>query len=619
MSQVTSCSVVEGIKQPCLVIRGSQGLCLQQPPDFAINPAFEPDLSKSVKAMTFSPDGSKLAWSNMSTVQIASLTPGSSSSWTVSVTIPQTKVFTLAWSPLANLLATWEQYTTTAGQEPKPNLHLWDTSTGELVKSFFQRKMSYWCPSWSADETICSRMVNNEVQFYESGKFDAIAHKIHLKKVEGYSMSPNSSPTHVVTYVPGAKGAPSFCRLYQFPAFNDNQVKANKSFFQADHVEMKWNMPGTAVLLLTQAEVDKTGGSYYGKQQLHFMSTKGETAMVGLAKEGPIYSVEWSQEGSLFAVVYGFMPAKATMFNIKSEPVFDFGTGPRNVALFNPQSNLLLIGGFGNLRGKVEMWDVAKKTQVSIFDAPDSTDVKWSPDGQRVLTTTCAPRLRQGNGYKVWHYTGALLHEKFFQQGDELWEGDWQSSLPLPTFTVSKQPVSGIKTAQPPAAKVAYRPPGARGIPGGAAPTVKPLDGEYEAAGNISQRLMGVAGMAVTNEKTEILSKSAAKNKKRKEAKAKAAEAGQKPGDQRAALQAAFDHKNDIQKKNNPTPAYQGAAGLLADPEKEKKLRKLNDKIAAIQKLKDKQAAGEVLEKNQLDKLSTENDLLGQLKALKVS
>merc|ERR1712059_29374 len=86
---------------------------------------------------------------------------------------------------------------TTAGQEPKPNLHLWDTSTGELVKSFFQRKMSYWCPSWSADETICSRMVNNEVQFYESGKFDAIAHKIHLKKVEGYSMSPNSSPTHV--------------------------------------------------------------------------------------------------------------------------------------------------------------------------------------------------------------------------------------------------------------------------------------------------------------------------------------------------------------------------------------------------------------------------------------
>jgi len=233
-----------------------------------------------------------------------------------------------------------------------------------------------------------------------------------------------------------------------------------------------------------------------------------------------------------------------------------------------------------------------------------------------VLTTTCAPRLRQGNGYKVWHYTGSLLHEKYFQQGDELWEGDWQASLPLPTFIISKQAVSGIKTAKPPAAKVAYRPPGARGIPGSAAATVKPLDGEYEAAGHIK---IGVAGVAVNNEKTENLSKAAAKNKKRKEAAKKAAEAVQKPGDQRAALQAAFDHKNDLQKKNNPTPAYQGAAGLLADPEKEKKLRKLNDKIAAIQKLKDKQAAGETLEKNQLEKLSTENDLLNQLKALKVS
>jgi translation initiation factor 2A len=609
-------NVGEGVvAQPCIAVRGSQGLCLQQPPEYAINKGFVPDQSKSVKVMAFSMDGSKLAWSNMSTVQIASL--GAGDRWTVHVTLPQSKVYSLAWSPLGRLLATWEQYTTTQGQEPKPNLHLWDTSTGELVKSFFQRKMSNWCPVWSADEAICSRIVNNEVQFYEAGNFESIAHKIHLKKVEDYSMSPNSKPTHVVTYVPGAKGAPSFCRLYQYPAFNDNQVMANKSFFQADKVEMKWNAPGTAVLLLTQAEVDKTGGSYYGKQQLHFMSTKGETSMVGLAKEGPIYSVQWSHDGSLFTAVYGFMPAKATMFNIKAEPVFDFGTGPRNTVLFNKQSNLLLIGGFGNLRGKVEIWDVAQKSQVSIFDAPDSTDVKWSPDGQRVLTTTCAPRLRQGNGYKVWHYTGALLHEKTFQASDELWEGDWQTSLPHPSFTISKQQVQGIKTAQPPAVKQAYRPPGARGVPGSAAPTVKPLDGEYEAAGHIK---IGLAGVAVSNEKTEPLSKSAAKNKKRKEAAKKAAEAARKPGDQQGALQAAKEHKEHNNRKNQePEQKYQGAAGLLADPDKEKKIRKLNDKISAIQKLKDKQAAGEDLEKNQLEKLSKEKELLDELNALKVS
>jgi len=599
----------------CLVVRGSQGLCLQQPPEFSINPNFQPDLSKTVKVMAFSKEGNKLAWSNMSTVQIACLSPGAGSSWTVSLTIPQTKVFSLAWSPHGKVLATWEQYTTTAGHEPKPNLHLWDTSTGQLVKSFFQRKMSNWCPEWSADEAICSRMVNNEVQFYEGGSFEAIKHKIHLKKVDDFSMSPNASPTHVVAYVPGAKGGPSSCRLYRYPAFEDNQVLANKSFFQADHVDMKWNVPGSAVLLLTQAEVDKTGGSYYGKQQLHFMSIKGETAMVALPKEGPIYSVEWANQGHLFTVVYGFMPAKATMFNMKAEPVFDFGTGPRNTALFNPQSTLLMVGGFGNLRGKIEMWDVEKKCQVAIFDAPDSTDVKWSPDGQRILTTTCAPRLRQGNGYKVWHYSGALLHEKSFQTGDELWEGDWQSSIDPPLFTISRQAVSGIKPAQPIVAKQAYRPPGARGS--GPA-IVKPLDGEYEAAGHVK---VGVAGVAINSkiEKTEPLSKAAVKNKKRKEAAKAKAGVASKPGDQVAALAAAKEH-NDINiKKNNPTPSYQGAAGLLYDPEKDKKVRKLTDKIDAIQKLKDKVAAGENLEKNQLDKLTKEQELIEELKLLKLS
>jgi len=588
-----------------IAVRGSQGMCLQHPPEYTIHPGFVPDQSKAIKVMAYSSDGSKIAWSNMSTVKIASLGPGNT--WAVSATLEQPKVYCLAWSPLATSLATWEQYTTTAGQDPRPNLHLWDTATGEKRKSFFQRKMSNWCPSWTSDEGVCSRMVNNEVQFYEAGDFDAIKHKIHLKKVEDYSQSSLPSP-HVVTYVPGAKGAPSSCRLYKYPAFEDQQVLANKSFFQADNVEMKWSPVGSAVLLLTQAEVDKTGSSYYGKQQLHFMSVRGDTSMVGLPKEGPIYAVEWAGSGQCFSVVYGFMPAKATLFNSKAEPTYDFGTGPRNTALFNPQSSLLLIGGFGNLRGKVEMWDVAQKAKVSEFDAPDSTDVKWSPCGQKIVTSTCAPRLRQGNGYKVWHYSGALLHKKTFQNTDELWEVQWQESSLHPPFNISRLQVAGIATDAPPVVKQAYRPPGARDRPA----TVKPLDGAYEAAGVVK---VGVAGVALNNAaaKDQPLSKAAAKNKKRKEAAKRAAveadpsKAKPQSSDKKDALQAAKDQR------------FVGAAGVLADPEKEKKIRKLNDKLGAIQKLKDKQAGGEQLEKNQIDKISKEHELLAEIKALEIS
>lgn len=47
---------------------------------------------------------------------------------------------------------------------------------------------------------------------------------------------------------------------------------------------MYWNQCGTNVLLMTNTEVDKTGASYYGKQTLHHLNTKGETAMVMLSK-----------------------------------------------------------------------------------------------------------------------------------------------------------------------------------------------------------------------------------------------------------------------------------------------------------------------------------------------
>merc|ERR1719242_202345 len=165
-----------------------------------------------------------------------------------------------------------------------------------------------------------------------------------------------------------------------------------------------------------------------------------------------------------------------------------------------------MIGGFGNLRGKIEMWDVEKKTMVSTFDAPDSTSTSWCPDGQRFLTTTTAPRLRVGNGYKVWHYSGALQHEKAFASGDELWEADWQARSGAPSFTITKQMAPGIAPSQPAAAKQAYRPPGARGTQS----TFKLHDDE-EAPQNLKKN------------EPEVLSKSALKNKKRKKA-AKAAQ-----------------------------------------------------------------------------------------------
>ena len=72
-----------------LVVRGSNGLCMQAPPDFTVHQGFVPDPSKSIKVMQWSNDGKGLAWSNFGMVQIAREKGGK---YVVDQTIPQTKV-----------------------------------------------------------------------------------------------------------------------------------------------------------------------------------------------------------------------------------------------------------------------------------------------------------------------------------------------------------------------------------------------------------------------------------------------------------------------------------------------------------------------------------------------
>merc|ERR1719266_1916696 len=57
---------------------------------------------------------------------------------------------------------------------------------------------------------------------------------------------------------------------------------------------------------------------------------------------------------------------------------------------------------------------------------------------------------------------------------------------------------------------------------------------------------------------------------------------------------------------------------VSSDPETEKKLRKLNDKLTAIQKLKSQQQEGKQLEKNQIEKISKEKEIINEIQKLKI-
>ena len=58
-------------------------------------------------------------------------------------------------------------------------------------------------------------------------------------------------------------------------------------------------------------------------------------------------------------------------------------------------------------------------------------------------------------------------------------------------------------------------------------------------------------------------------------------------------------------------------ASTTGDPEKDKKIRKVNDKLSQIAKLKQQVKEGKQLEVNQLEKIKKESEFLAELKKLK--
>ncbi|XP_062137314.1 LOW QUALITY PROTEIN: eukaryotic translation initiation factor 2A-like [Drosophila sulfurigaster albostrigata] len=458
---------------PTLAIRSSVAVELwssagaKQP--FEHKPNLPREETKSSRSICFSPDGRYFAYSNGVEVKVLSVPTSNTGNlnWPVQCSLPRPKAFYLKFSPRGNFLCTWEHYAITKDRpEGAANLLVYDVATGKEVFAIVQKNQTDWQPSWSSDESIFALVVGGEALFYDlaAGPVDGFAttsRKIGGSRGGMLSLGPGNCPPYLAFYTPGAKGAPSMCKLYKYPALGQQQSVACKSFFQADRVEMLWNKRGSGLLLLTSTEVDKSGASYYGNQAVHFMATKGDTCSVPLSKEGPVHCVKWSPKANEFVVVYGFMPSKAALYNLKCDVIFDFGEGPRNCAYFNPFGNLIVLGGFGNLPGAVEVWDVSKREKIANLKCADTTHFEWHPNGEWFVTATTAPRLRISNGFKVYHYSGALLHETLWPQGQELLGIEWQAfadnTFAEPKITKAKH--EGIKSSQPEASKKAYTPP----------------------------------------------------------------------------------------------------------------------------------------------------------------
>ena len=103
-----------------------------------------------------------------------------------------------------------------------------------------------------------------------------------------------------------SQGQPASIKIYGLLSLSAPPT-CQKTFFKADRAQIKWNVVGTHVLVLTQTEVDKSGKSYYGETGgFSLLSADGNFDLrLTLDKDGGIHDFNWSPNSKEFMVIYG--------------------------------------------------------------------------------------------------------------------------------------------------------------------------------------------------------------------------------------------------------------------------------------------------------------------------
>ncbi|KAK4789969.1 hypothetical protein SAY86_017273 [Trapa natans] len=333
--------------QLAILVRELDGFSLWNGPPFTNSkPSLKLERTPCTSAR-FSEDGSKLMVTKSESV--IGIYDCSNYKEIRSFDVPRVLASTL--SPCGTYLQTFQKATT----PQEKNVVLWRVETGDSVYQLFQKNVTKttW-PSirFSSDEAVACRLATNEIQFFDAKDFSkGIINRLRIPGVAVFELS-KTPGSHVAAFVPESKGAPASVQIFACAKDLQSLPVARRSFFRCSSVQLSWNSGSTGLLVVVQSDVDKTNQSYYGESKLNYLTTDGtHEGLVHLRKEGPVHDVQWSYSGSEFAVVYGFMPAKATVFDKKCNPLLELGTGPYNTIRWNPKGKILCLAGFGNLPG----------------------------------------------------------------------------------------------------------------------------------------------------------------------------------------------------------------------------------------------------------------------------
>lgn len=86
--------------------------------------------------------------------------------------------------------------------------------------------------------------------------------------------------------------------------------------------------------------------------------------------------------------------------------MFEFGKRYRNTIRFDPFQNAVIIGGFGNLTGEIDIWNLSKHIEYGKTKSSCTVGIEWAPDGLHFMTSVLYERVKVDNEIKLFLANG---------------------------------------------------------------------------------------------------------------------------------------------------------------------------------------------------------------------
>ena len=206
-----------------------------------------------------------------------------------------------------------------------------------------------------------------------------------------------------------------------FPIFTFDFKHIN--YHEAD---VKLNKDKTKALVTFTNYFDLTGKSYYGLNYIYLIDFKMmKTKQIETVK-GPIHHFTWSPNSEEFVIISGNLPAHIIIYNKYGEAKIVLGILYRNFAEWSPDSNCILVAGFGNIDTNIDVRNCNTLKLIGSTKSNHATHFEWSKDNESYLTAITYNKLKVDNGFKIVNSDGTILvnmdmtdkplHEIFFSK-----------------------------------------------------------------------------------------------------------------------------------------------------------------------------------------------------------